>query len=390
MFNLRKTLVLVVSVIAFTVSSYGYPQYVAVGDNTILSSPDGDTWTYRQTDTAAYFYGVTYGKGLFVAVGQRKSDYSGAIVSSPDGVTWSDRSPGTGRLYAITYGGGQFVAVGTHIILRSTDGIYWSPVSLRNIDYTVLLRAVVYADSQYVAVGFSNVVLTSPDAITWTMKSGNPPPSGPDSTFSYTSITYGNDYVRNIYVATANDGYGKGYVCTSTDAAVWSRQRVSDKGLSAVTYVDATMSGAYGVFVIIGQEVAFKSNQTHPLTWFECSTGSTCAGLVYGYNKFVAVGSMTTIMTSPSGCPWTGKSQNAILPSPAQQNTWLNAVTYANIQNISVRYDRINPYVKRGETRAAHTVVHDAKGRLVHAGNISHGIYLTQHSTRVLPTLLVH
>jgi hypothetical protein len=51
---------------------------------------------------------VTYGNGLFVAVGE-----DGAILTSPDGVNWTRRTSGTRNgLESVTYGNGLFVAVG--------------------------------------------------------------------------------------------------------------------------------------------------------------------------------------------------------------------------------------------------------------------------------------
>jgi hypothetical protein len=51
---------------------------------------------------------VTYGNGLFVAVGK-----GGTILTSPDGVNWTARTSGTRNdLYGVTYGNGTFVAVG--------------------------------------------------------------------------------------------------------------------------------------------------------------------------------------------------------------------------------------------------------------------------------------
>jgi hypothetical protein len=51
---------------------------------------------------------VTYGNGLFVAVGE-----DGTILTSPDGVTWTQRTSGTSNwLNGVAYGNGLFVAVG--------------------------------------------------------------------------------------------------------------------------------------------------------------------------------------------------------------------------------------------------------------------------------------
>jgi len=57
---------------------------------TILTSPDGITWTERTSGTWVYLRGVTYASSAFVTVGK-----SGTILTSPDGTTWTSRTSGT-------------------------------------------------------------------------------------------------------------------------------------------------------------------------------------------------------------------------------------------------------------------------------------------------------
>jgi hypothetical protein len=65
-------------------------------------------WTRRTSGTSDWLFGVTYGNGLFVAVG-----WDGTILTSPDGVNWTARTSGTSNcLSGVTYGNGLFVAVG--------------------------------------------------------------------------------------------------------------------------------------------------------------------------------------------------------------------------------------------------------------------------------------
>jgi hypothetical protein len=60
------------------------------------------SWTARTSGTGDWLGGVTYGNGLFVAVG----DF-GTILTSPDGVSWTARTSGTGNdLYGVAYGNG--------------------------------------------------------------------------------------------------------------------------------------------------------------------------------------------------------------------------------------------------------------------------------------------
>ena len=74
--------------------------FVTVGDSgTILTSPDGTSWTKRTSGTSEYLFGVTYGNGLFVTVGN-----SGTILTSTDGTTWTSKTSGTTQnLWGVTY-----------------------------------------------------------------------------------------------------------------------------------------------------------------------------------------------------------------------------------------------------------------------------------------------
>ena len=87
-----------------TSSTTSSPLYVAVGDNgtgsgTILTSPDGTTWTERTYGTFENLHGVTYGNGLFVTVGNL-----GIIYTSSDGTSWTTRTTGTSNhLVGVTY-----------------------------------------------------------------------------------------------------------------------------------------------------------------------------------------------------------------------------------------------------------------------------------------------
>jgi len=53
-------------------------QFVAVGDGTILTSPDGHTWTAQSSDTSYYLESVAWSGSQFVVVGE-----NGTILTSP-------------------------------------------------------------------------------------------------------------------------------------------------------------------------------------------------------------------------------------------------------------------------------------------------------------------
>ncbi len=73
--------------------------FVSVGSRgTILTSPDGNSWTKRTSGTSGTLKGVTYGNNTFVTVGGR------TILTSPDGNSWTKRTSGTSEYFTgVTY-----------------------------------------------------------------------------------------------------------------------------------------------------------------------------------------------------------------------------------------------------------------------------------------------
>jgi hypothetical protein len=166
-------------------------QFVAVGGNQVLSSPDGMTWNGPGdapsgiTSDTVDLFNTAYGNKLFVTVGTYNQStstqdipYLGLIATSTDANTWSILPYEDNYLSGVTYGGGQFVAVGREgLILSSSDGTNWTTQSAPQLDAgkTPYLISVTYAGGQYVATGnyvgvnpSTGFLLTSPDAKTWT------------------------------------------------------------------------------------------------------------------------------------------------------------------------------------------------------------------------------
>jgi hypothetical protein len=95
---------------------------------------------------------VTYGAGLFVAVGAFDG-VDAYIVTSPDGLTWTEReSPSNVQKTNITYGSGLFVSTSTTVspLLISSNALDWYEVPHKfNADLTGLC----YANGLFIIVG---------------------------------------------------------------------------------------------------------------------------------------------------------------------------------------------------------------------------------------------
>lgn len=108
--------------------------FVAVsydGAKQIATSPDGATWTLRDSPalSPASFSAVAYGDGFLLAVSDGSSDF---IVSDDDGATWElygDATPQSGW-FGLGYGNGYFLAValnGTNRVQTFQQANYSAP-----------------------------------------------------------------------------------------------------------------------------------------------------------------------------------------------------------------------------------------------------------------------
>jgi hypothetical protein len=153
--------------------THGNNIFVAVGTlSTIITSPDGRSWTKRDSGVPipqgkfVTFEKIAYGNNTFVLVGNicDLNRCEGIILTSPDGINWTTEGQGYRELWGITYGNGIFVAVGRHTIITSPDGIQWTEESSESTGH---MWGVAYANGTFVAVGEGGIILTSTDGITW-------------------------------------------------------------------------------------------------------------------------------------------------------------------------------------------------------------------------------
>jgi len=259
--------------------TYGDGLYVAVGrDGKLTTSTDGTTWTTRTSGFGtALIYGVTYGDGLYVAVGS-----SGKLRTSTDGTTWTYRTSGFGTdsIYGVTYGDGLYVAVGNDgKLTTSTDGTTWTT---RTSGFgTTDINGVTYGDGLYVAVGDSGKLTTSPDGTTWTTRTSG------FGTDYINGVTYGD----GLYVAVGRSGK----LTTSTDGTTWTTRT---SGFGSTTILGVTYGD--GLFVAVGFSGKLTTSPDG-ITWTTRTSGfgtDSIYGVTYGDGLYVAVGNDGKLTTS--------------------------------------------------------------------------------------------
>ncbi|HVN13312.1 MAG TPA: M4 family metallopeptidase, partial [Kineosporiaceae bacterium] len=283
--------------------AYGGGQFAAAGQQLVVTSADGLTWTDHSSTLPSGFTprGITFGGGTWVVVG-----WNGNIFTSADGGTWLAADSGTTiELDDVAYGDGRFVAVGG-TILTSTDAVHWTtPAQLP----AVWLSAVTYDGTQFVAMS-NNSAWTSPDGSSW---SGNRLDN-----HQYQDVTLGPG---PTLVAV-----GQGAVATSTDGATWE-QRMLPKGLGGARNLLAIAHGR-SAYVAVGTNGAvFTSADGVTWTSRQLPASRNFAGVAFDGIRFCAIGAYGAAASSADGITWT----NATTPPPAPGDDYgqLNAITWA-------------------------------------------------------------
>lgn len=300
--------------------TYGNGIFVAVGSSgTVITSPDATAWTQREADIIkTTLYDVHHGNDLFVAVGgdEREKDNSGVITTSPDGINWTARASQTfGTLRAVTYGNGLYVAVGNNgTVVTSSDGVSWMQ---RTAVTSQSLNGVAYGNGLFVAVGGGaghkeTVVLTSTDGVTWM-----PPNPGVDDGL------FGITFANGRFVAVGNNRI----VLISTDGTNWAQGRIESPP-GAVTFF--AVQYANGLHVAVGSGLVATS--TDGGIWnVTRSDIAEIHDVAYGNGTFVVVGHGGAIVASPDGSSWASKTSGT--------SYRLNGVTHGNSVFVAVGYD---------------------------------------------------
>jgi hypothetical protein len=212
---------------------------------------------------------------------------------------------------SVTYGNGLFVATSTNVTayaMTSPDGITWT---VRSIPNPGSWSSVTYGNGLFVAVANNGnfIAATSPDGITWTIRQLPAPPNQ-----YWSSVIYGN----GMFVAVSGSGGTASAVAASSpDGITWTaRTMPAVANWSSVTYGN-------GLFVAVSNNGNYLvATSPDGITWTQRSMpiSTNWSSVTYGNGLFVAVSSSVNAATSPDGITWTART----LPFAA------SVVLYAN------------------------------------------------------------
>ena len=281
-----------------------------------------DITDWQAASPSAGFRGMAFGNGIFVGT-------FSLIYYSTDGITWNTVPTGFSVEY-VTFGNGLFVAVGyanvsgvlTSFIATSSNGINWTA---RTPSEAMWFQDIAFGNGLFVAVARAgtNRIMTSPDGITWTSRTTAITPT-------FTGVAYGN----GIWVAVCDTSPG-GTTFTSYDGLNWDEQ--------ATAFTSTTIYFADGKFTT-GSRYSVNG-----FTWITNSIPFSPNDITYGNGYFVAVTDFGTnrIAYSTNAISWTAipAASVATFESIAfGNNTFVMGATSGTSKINYLQFDGLQPY----------------------------------------------
>jgi hypothetical protein len=337
------------------------------------TNPDSDM-TFAQAQSMGGFVGeystvdgITYGKGMFVAVGNFNDEtpdennyYHDAHTAwSADGINWTAGSvKGDTGLKSVTYGdygGGRFVAVGATVSDQGTyeycDGIYYSDDGknwdIPYLDFNLWILSmggygipnfsdIAYGAGKYVAIGYSSpdigfwhrpFMVYSADGVSWTHVPLEVPPTNSDAYLSRIHWNGQRFIVTGRTAPVAESNYC--FMLSSTDGISWEVVYNSQ---------DETNSAFWGVGYgadtwVVGGETwgdTYTSPSGDAETWTKHDGGylsdkhlfsATITDITYAADRFVGISDDGEIGYSADGMSWTKTV-------PFGEEQWLSNIAY--------------------------------------------------------------
>ena len=276
--------------------TYGSGKFVAVASsgsgNRVMTSTNGTYWTSQTSASDSNWQGITYAGNQFVAVG------SNAVMTSPDGITWTSRTAPTGEWQAITNCGGLYVATatwGSNYIMSSTDGIEWTvrtPSTAWSHDAVTCSAEV----PRFVSVSMFGRGWSSANGTTlWSTQN-------PGAIVDIRTVAFGAGRFSWLEYSTNT---GNRYGAYSTNGVNWT----NTASAPANQWKYITYGGNKFIAVAEGGNNSRSAYSTDGANWTLGSSvpNNSWQGVAYGAGKYVAVansGIGNRVMTSADGQSW--------------------------------------------------------------------------------------
>lgn len=252
--------------------AFGNGRWVVVGgDGTILSSPDGVEWGEEVNPLGSVgFSDVVFGNGMFVAVGRAWN----SLITSPDGKTWTKQTPNMSGASELIFDGTRFMTVlSGGFVKTSTNGVNWENKPGVPLNYDV--GGLAFGNGLYVEAGYKRTgkppdVFSSNAAGEWVQRNSKLDENLMNASFDLGMfLVYGQD----------------GALATSPDGVEWTPRTVPHSGFiwdMASSGQHLVAAAQWGRLLISPDGINWTKHETD-LIWH-------LTDIAYGDGTFIAVG----------------------------------------------------------------------------------------------------
>ena len=274
--------------------TWGDGQFVAVGDGGLIAtSPDGASWTQRESGETADLAGVAWSGSRYAAIGEE-----GTILVSDDGEAWRRGSVACDcQLTAVTWSGSRFIAVGDGAtILSSGDGETWEEAATAGGEW--VLRAVTCGGGVCLTGGsylwsthYEGTMLRSTDGLTWQ-------PVAVESEFPFQAFDLMWTGERFVAVGSGVDTPIVGW---SAGGVAWETVYGAVRGVP-----NYTAAATDGVEILVFGDAGRLQVSPDGATWSERSSelGYWVNDAAWGDGRWVVVGAQGQAAVSEDGDRW--------------------------------------------------------------------------------------
>jgi len=329
----------------FNSITYGNGLFVAVGNNGAINIGTGKARTSITGVTAQVLHTITYGNGLFVAGGG-----AGVLFSSTNGITWTSRTSGTSSaIFNVTYTNNLYVYTGINCLATSTDAITWTPRAYfgANVSTNITGTCVIYANGEYLLYG-QGLLQTTTDFITFrTFNSGSKNSVGALTISQIPSSTLGNIiYSNGVYYA-----HNDTQIVSSTNLNVWKTETSNPRNrlvnsLGTLTIGTLRMIKQNDKLFLVSQN-GWISTSTDFRNWsiLPAVTAFTINDIVYGNGYYMYCGASGALGIAEESFPLLSTSLNPSTEFTVPAITTMSAdiVTTGNYST------QLIPYIKAKE-----------------------------------------
>lgn len=243
-------------------------KFVAAAQYRTIRSSDGIDWTIEKSNLpATQIRRLEYGNGVYVA-----ATNSGYFVSS-DLISWTQVLNAFKNPYALRFKYGKFYSVVGTSFMSSTDGINWTTISSNSM--TEIAQDIEFAsESNIVIVGFNSFITSSSDGgLTWINQ------TSPIANRSILGIARSN----SLYVARTST-----QIITSPDGITWT---VRTSNLTSTLF---WIHWSGSLFTLVG--TGENATSTDGINWtrrvvsgnYYCITSSPTTHVMVGENAIVS------------------------------------------------------------------------------------------------------